>query len=74
MEMIRLKITIYFLIKQNIFEFNSKSRVREVEHSTGKSPVCFWFRRQSQTAKHSETLDASMEESHLQTTKPPQRR
>ena len=40
-EMIRFKITIYLVIKQNIFEFSSESRVHENEHSAGKSPVCF---------------------------------
>ena len=38
-ERIRFKITIYLVIKQNIFEFSSKSRVYENEHSAGKSSV-----------------------------------
>ena len=29
------------MIKQNIFEFSSESRVHENEHSAGRSPVCF---------------------------------
>ena len=29
------------MIKQNIFEFSSKSRVHENEHSAEKSQVCF---------------------------------
>ena len=41
MEIIGFKITIYLVIKQNIFEFSSKSRVHENEHSPEKSPVCF---------------------------------
>ena len=41
MEVIRFKITIYLVIKQNIFEFSSESRVHENKHSAGKSPVCF---------------------------------
>ena len=41
MEIIRFKFTIYLVIKQNIFELSSESRVYENEHSTGKSPVCF---------------------------------
>ena len=40
-EIIRFKITIYLVIKQNIFEFSSESRVYKNEHSAGKSPVCF---------------------------------
>ena len=35
------KITIYLVIKQNIFEFSSESRVYENEHSARKIPVCF---------------------------------
>ena len=38
---IRFKITIYLVIKQNIFEFSSESRAHKNEHSTGKIPVCF---------------------------------
>ena len=41
MEIITFKITIYLVIKQNIFEFSSESRVPENEHSAGKSPMCF---------------------------------
>ena len=41
MEIIRFKIKIYLIIKQNIFEFSSESRVYENEHSAGKNPVCF---------------------------------
>ena len=41
MEIIRFKITIYLVIKQNIFEFLSESRVHEYEQSAGKSSVCF---------------------------------
>ena len=41
MNIIRLKITIYLVIKQNIFEFSSESRVHVNEHSTAKIPVCF---------------------------------
>ena len=41
MEIIRFKITIYLVIKQNILEFSSESRVHKNEHSAGKSPVCF---------------------------------
>ena len=40
-EIIRFKIKIYLVIKQNIFEFSSESRVHENEHFAGKSPVCF---------------------------------
>ena len=40
-EIIRFKIIIYLVIKQNIFEFSSESRVHENEHSAEKSPVCF---------------------------------
>ena len=40
-ELIRFKITIYLVIKQNVFEFSSESRVDENGHSAGKSPVCF---------------------------------
>ena len=54
MEIIRFKITIYIVIKQNILKFSSESRVHENEHSAEKSPVCFL--RQSQTSKHSESL------------------
>ena len=39
-EIIRFKITIYLVIKQNIFEFSNKSRVYENEHFARKSPVC----------------------------------
>ena len=70
MEIIRFKITIYLVIKQNIFEFSSESRVYKNEHSPEKKPSVFpglW--RQNHTSKHSKTLDASMEESHLR--KPP---
>ena len=38
---IRFKITIYLVIKENIFEFSSKSRVYENENSAGKSSVHF---------------------------------
>ena len=31
----------YLVIKQNIFEFSSESRVHENEHFAGKIPVCF---------------------------------
>ena len=41
MGIIRFKITIYLVIKQNIFEFSSESRVHKNEHSVGKSPACF---------------------------------
>ena len=34
-------LTIYLVIKQNIFEFSSESRVYENKHSAGKSPMCF---------------------------------
>ena len=37
----KVKITIYLVIKQNIFEFSSESRIYKNEHSAGKSPVCF---------------------------------
>ena len=40
-KIIRFKVAIYLVIKQNIFEFSSESRVHENEHSAGKSPVCF---------------------------------
>ena len=40
-EIIIFKITVYLVIKQNIFEFCSESRVHENKHSTGKIPVCF---------------------------------
>ena len=40
-EIFRFKITIYLVIKQNIFGFSSESRVDENEHSAGKTPVCF---------------------------------
>ena len=40
-EIIRFKITIYLVIKQNMFEFSSKSKVHKNKHSAGKSPVCF---------------------------------
>ena len=40
-EIIRFKITVYLVIKQNIFEFSSESRVHENQHSAGKSLVCF---------------------------------
>ena len=40
-KIITFKITIYLVIKQNIFEFSSRSSVRENERSAGKSPVCF---------------------------------
>ena len=43
MEIIRFKITIYLLIKQNIFEFSSESRVHENEHSAGKAQCVSWF-------------------------------
>ena len=39
--MIRFKITIYLVIKQNIFEFNSESRIYENEHSAGKAQCIF---------------------------------
>ena len=41
LEIVTFKITIYLVIKQNIFEFTSKSRVHENEHSVGKSTVGF---------------------------------
>ena len=41
MEIIRFKVTIFLVIKQNIFEFSSESRVYENEHFAGKSLVCF---------------------------------
>ena len=40
-QIIKFKITIYLVIQQNIFEFNSESRFYENEHSARKSPVCF---------------------------------
>ena len=46
---IRFKITINLVIKQNIFEFSSESRVHENEHSTGKSSVCFLVYRDKVT-------------------------
>ena len=45
MEIIRFKITIYLVIKQNIFEFSSENRVYENGHSAGKSPVYFLIYR-----------------------------
>ena len=42
-EIIRFKITIYLVIKQNSFEFSSESRVHENEHPAGKSPGVSWF-------------------------------
>ena len=39
MEIIRFKITIYLMIKQNIFEFSSESRVHEHE----KAQCISWF-------------------------------
>ena len=41
LEIIRFKITIYLVIKQNIFEFSSKSRVHENEQFRGKKPSVF---------------------------------
>ena len=52
-EIIRFKIAIYLVIKQNIFEFSSESRVHENEHSAGKSPVCFLVYRDN--VRHSST-------------------
>ena len=56
MEIIRFKITIYLVIKQNIFKFSSKSRVHKNEHSAGKSPLCFLVYRDKvrypSTVKH----------------------
>ena len=43
MKIIRSKITIYLVIKQNIFEFSRESRVHENEHSAGKSQCVSWF-------------------------------
>ena len=40
-EIIRFKITIYLVIKQNIFEFSSESRVHENEHFHRKKPIVF---------------------------------
>ena len=37
MEIIGFKITIYLVIEQNIFEFNSESRVHENDHSAKKA-------------------------------------
>ena len=53
MEIIRFKITIYLVIKQNIFEFSSESRVHENEHFAEKSPVCFLVYRDK--ARHPST-------------------
>ena len=36
MKIIRFKITIYLVIKQNNFEFSSEKRVHENEHSAEK--------------------------------------
>ena len=41
MEIIKFKITIYLVIKQNIFEFSNESTVYKNEHSARRSPVCF---------------------------------
>ena len=54
-EIIRFKTTIYLVVKQNIFEFSSESRVHENEHSAGKSPVCFLVYRAKSDIEHSET-------------------
>ena len=43
MEIIWFKITIYLVIKQNIFEFSSEIRVHENEHSAGKAQCVSWF-------------------------------
>ena len=40
-EIIRFKITIYLVIKQNIFEFSSESRVHENEYFRRKKPSVF---------------------------------
>ena len=42
------------MIKQNIFEFSSESRVHENEHTAGKSPVCFLVYKDK--GKHPSTL------------------
>ena len=43
MEIIKFKITIYLVIEQNIFEFSSKSKVHENEHSQEKAQCVSWF-------------------------------
>ena len=43
MEIIRFKITIYLVIKQNILKFSCKSRVHENEHCTAKAQCVSWF-------------------------------
>ena len=45
-KIIGFKITIYLVIKQNISEFSSESKVHKNEHSAGKIPVCFLVYRE----------------------------
>ena len=44
-EIIRYKITIYLVIKQNNFEFSNERRVHENEHYAEKSSVNFLIYR-----------------------------
>ena len=47
------------MIKQNFFEFSSKSKVYENEHSVGKSPVCFLVYRDK--VRHPSTVKLLMQ-------------